>query len=264
MTKTIIAMGGGYFGEHRDTYVHAKPENGAVYFPVETTPIDELIIRSSGKENPSVLLITTPSEDGQHDVDLYVEAFKKQYEVLGASIEVLRLIQEEPAQADIESKILAADVIYVSGGNTHLMIETWQRLGVDKLLRKAYESGTTMSGLSAGAVAWFSDVTSNSFYTNKPIRVKGLGWLSALICPHYDSEPFRQESFKQMLKDTPELVGLALDEHAAIEIVDDKFRVHSFGSGGSVRRCYWKNGDYVVENVEKANEPKSISNLIYL
>jgi len=255
-------MGGGYFGEHGDTYVHDRPINDQEYFDVETTPMDKLIVESTGKKNPSVLLITTPSEDGQHDVELYVKAFKNQYKNLGASIEILKLIQEQPSMDIVRTKIRNADAIYVSGGNTYLMIETWQKLGVDKLLRQAFESGTTMSGLSAGAVAWFSDATSNSFYTGRPIRVKALGWVNALICPHYDLEQFRQEPFKEMLKSTPEIVGLAVDEHAAIEIVDDSFRIHSFGSGGRVQKCYWNNGEYHTEVVGIRNSFAPLSDIL--
>ncbi len=101
-----------------------------------------------------------------------------------------------------------------------------------------------MSGVSAGSICWFRYGTSNSFYTGKPFRVTGLGWFNLTICPHYDQEVFRQDALKRMLKRSPQTIGLALDEHAAIEIVNDTYRVHTTKPGAIARKCYWKNGKY--------------------
>ena len=158
--------------------------------------------------------------------------------------------------------IQSADAIYVTGGNSDLMMKTWRQQNVDNLLQQAYQSGTVMSGLSAGASCWFKYICSNSYYTGQPFVVEAMGWLKAFICPHYDSEPFRQDALKKMLKASPGMVGLVLDEYAAIEIVDNQFRVHSYGSGGLVRKCFWRDGRYVIEAVAARSEPKSLDDLI--
>jgi hypothetical protein len=155
MKKIIIAMGGGFFGERKDVYDDWYPGIDQMFFPVETTPIDRLIVESTGKKNPTVLVITTASEGGERDVDLYMSAFRKQYEPIGAKIEELRLIQQEETHEEIVAKIGRADAVYVTPGDTSLLIKTWRKRGVDELLRVAYESGTVMSGLSAGACCWF-------------------------------------------------------------------------------------------------------------
>lgn len=262
MSKTIFALGGGSFGEHRDTYKHHKPSNGQEYHAVNTTDIDRLILKATNKKKPKLLLIVTASEDGQHNLPLYEEAFRKQYEGLGAIVDTLYLITRKTAVAEIKSKILNTDAIYVSGGNSARMMKTWRRLGIDKLLKQAYDSGTVMSGQSAGSICWFTYGNSNSFYTNKPFRVTAMGWVGALICPHYDTEPFRQEPLKQMLKRTPKLVGLAVDEHAAIEIKDGSYKIHSFGPGGKVHRCYWRDGRYNTEEEPLLESYKGVDDLL--
>lgn len=262
MKKTIIALGGGYFGESVDTYESYSGDKSQNNYENSTKPIDEMVVKATKKKNPEVLLITTPTEDGKHNLRLYIEAFKEQYESIGAIVNVLNLITENPSDNDVQRMILDADAIYVSCGSSYLMIEEWRKRGVDKLLRQAYDNGTVMSGLSAGAIAWSKYCNSDSFYANQPVRIDALGWINALICPHYDSESHRKDSFKNMIKETPELVGIALDEHAAIEIVDDEYRIHSYGSGGKAYRCYWKNEEYFTEEIISTNDFKSLEKLI--
>lgn len=243
-------MGGGFFGERKDTYDDYYPGIEKEFFPIETTLVDKLIVSSTGKKNPVVLLITTASEDGEHDVDLYVSAFRKQYESLGAKIEELRLIQWQESPETVAAKIARADAVYVSCGDTTLLIKTWRNLGVDKLLREAYESGTIMSGLSAGACCWFNSFARNPQQASL-LKRSALGWIDGLLCVHFDTETSRQASFKSILAEDTSLIGIALDEHTAIEIVDDEYRVHTYGKESFVRKCYWEKGDYVVEKLRE-------------
>jgi dipeptidase E len=51
---------------------------------------------------------------------------------------------------DLESFVLAQDVIYVGGGNTANLLAVWRTHGIDRLLRRAWEEGVVLWGLSAG------------------------------------------------------------------------------------------------------------------
>lgn len=265
MNTHIFATGGGTIGEHRDTYSGWSSPLAAdrEYYDVTTTPIDSHILKATGKKTPHVLLILTASEDGKHDLALYEQAFRKQYEHLGAVVDTLRLITEHPSRAVIEQKIAAADAIYVSGGNTWRMMKTWRRLGIDTLLKQAYDKGVVMAGTSAGAICWFRYGTSNSFYSGKPFRVTGLGWFNLTVCPHYNQEPFRQDAFKRMLQRSPRTIGVALDEHATIEILDDTYRIHTTKPGAVARKCYWSGGEYIVKRLPICNEYRSLTDLLF-
>lgn len=255
MTKTIFALGGGTFGEHRETYTDwSLPlPFGQNYYDATTTPVDKLIVQATHKPTPKVLLILTASEDGHTNLDLLVAGFRMQYEDLGAQVDTLKLITERPSSQEIKSKIEWADAIYVSGGNTYRMMRTWRRLGVDKLLRQAYDKGTVVSGMSAGSICWFRYGTSDSFYSGTSeslIRVNGMDWHKLLICPHFDTEPYRQPAMKRIMKRTPSVMGIALDEHAALEITDDTYRIHIFKEGSHVQKCYWKDATYHTKQIE--------------
>ena len=261
--RTIFALSGGFSGEHTDAYTHHSPENGQEYFPWDTKPVDERIVEAARKANPHLLHLVTPSEDGAHGLERLHEAFTKRFETFGCSVSVLRLRTDRQRRERIEAAFKAADVVYVSGGNTHRALKTWRRLGVESLLRRAYESGTVMSGCSAGASCWFRYVVSNSYYTGVPFIVSGMGWLNGVICPHYDSEPFRHEPLAKALQRSPRMVGLALDDCAAVEIVDETlYKVHIYGEGARARKCYWHEDQYVVEDLLPQEQHASLQDLL--
>ena len=72
------------------------------------------------------------------------------------------------------------------------MMRRWRRLGVDALLREAYERGAVLCGVSAGAICWFDSghSDSRSFYSEdwNYIAVTGMGLVEGLACPHYNGE----------------------------------------------------------------------------
>lgn len=211
MTK-LIAIGGGEIG---------RPGK-----PIETLAIDKEIIKQSGKKHPNLLFIGTASKDSEG----YYETIEKYFgKKLGCRTDVLHLVKDNPSAKTIKDKILSADIIYVGGGNTLYMIRKWKSLGIDKLLYQAYIKGTVMSGLSAGAICWFLYGTSDSRMITDPnykdyIRVKGLGWYNIIISPHHITEKKRKAGLIKQIKRHGG-IGLALDDYAAIEIINDKYKI---------------------------------------
>jgi dipeptidase E len=209
MRRAIVAIGGGVIRTRG------------------TLAIDRKIIRLSGKANPRLLFIPTATGDSERYWRRVQDYFG---DFLGCRTDVLLLIRETPSHEQIRSKIMAADIVYVGGGNTLLMMRTWRRRGVDKLLKAAYESGTVLSGISAGSICWFDSGHSDSmsFYNPKAwkhINVRGLGLIHAIHCPHYDGRTrgvSRRKDFQSMIGRTGG-VGIALESNCAIEFIDGRF-----------------------------------------
>jgi|HubBroStandDraft_5_1064220.scaffolds.fasta_scaffold109899_2 dipeptidase E len=192
-----------------------------------TAAIDREIIRLSKKKNPNLLFIPTASSDS----DMYWKHVLEYFgEFLKCKTDVLFLMKEQPSKKQIRAKIRAADIIYVGGGNTLMMMRLWRRLGVDKLLKAAYENGAVLSGISAGAICWFDSGHSDSmsFYNPrkwKYINVKGLGLLRGILCPHFNSMTLgvpRRKHFKEMMRRKAGF-GIAIDNNCAIEFIAGKF-----------------------------------------
>lgn len=139
MPSHIIAMGGGGFSM--------------------TTPdsaLDRYILAQTGKDRANVAFLGQASAEAES----YLDKFHAAFEAMGQEHSHLSLFK--PHTADIESYLLAQDVIYVGGGNTKSMLALWREWGVDVMLRKALASGIVLAGISAGAICWFQQGLTDS------------------------------------------------------------------------------------------------------
>jgi dipeptidase E len=158
MAKAIVAIGGGEIRTRG------------------TADIDREIIRLSNKEHPRILFVPTASSDSARHWQRFLEYFGK---FLKCKADVLFLVNEPPSARQIERKILAADIVYVGGGNTLFMMRVWRRLGVDKVLKAAYEYGIVLAGISAGAICWFDSGHSDSMSFYSP---RGWNYINVRVC----------------------------------------------------------------------------------
>jgi len=200
MAKAIVAIGGGQIRTRG------------------TADIDREIIRLSNKEHPRILFVPTASSDSARYWQRFLEYFGK---FLKCKADVLFLVNEPPSARQIERKILSADIVYVGGGNTLFMMRVWRRLGVDKLLKTAYENGTVLSGISAGAICWFETGITDS-WAERLAPLPCLGWLPHACCPHYDGEKDRRPSVHKFVAKGTAPETLALDDGAAAHFVGRK------------------------------------------
>jgi len=231
---------------------------------LETLNIDKHIINLTKRKHPKVLFIPTASGDSIK----YWNNFQKIYgNKLGCKTDVLFLLNLRPTLKKIINKILSSDLIYVGGGNTLKMMKCWRFLGIDKILKEAYKRNIILSGLSAGGICWFefghSDSMS-SYHTKKwnYIKTRGLGLIKGFHCPHFNSETKgkkRNKSFIKFMKRYSGM-GIAVDNHCAIEFVNKFYRIFSTKKNSNTYRIYKKNRKIKIEKMEK-NKWRSISSL---
>ena len=236
MRRTIVAIGGGKIATR------------------QTLPIDREIIRLSKTKNPRLLFIPTASSDSE----IYWKKIRAYFgDFLKCKTDVLFLMKENPSHEQIHSKISAADIIYVGGGNTLQMMRIWRRLGVDKLLIAAYIKGTVLAGVSAGSICWFDSGHSDSMSFYNPhnwnyINVKGLGLIQGIHCPHYNGKTGgvpRRKNFQQMIRKIGG-VGIAIDNICAIEFRDGRvFEVLVSKPRAKAYRVFKKKGEIVEEQI---------------
>ena len=241
MRKVIVAIGGGEIRTRG------------------TARIDREIIRLSNKKYPKLLFVPTASSDSERYWKRAQEYFGR---FLKCKTDVLFLIKEQLTKREIRAKILAADIIYVGGGNTLQMMRVWRHLGVDKLLKSAYENGTVLAGISAGAICWFNSGHSDSmsFYNPrrwKYIKVMGLGLVAGIHCPHYNSMTRgipRRRHFREMIRKAGG-IGIAIENNCAIEFVDGRFyRVIRSNNYARAYRLYKKGADVVTRQIRQERQ----------
>lgn len=229
----------------------------------DTLIIDKEIIRLTQKKHPKLLFMPTASSDSE---DYWNQIDKYYGKKLGCKTEVLYLLNETPSLKEIKEKILTADIIYVGGGNTLKMIKLWRVLGVDKLLKTAWQRGIVLCGISAGSICWFDSGHSDSmsFYNSKNwkyINVKCLGFIKGIHCPHYNSQTLRvprKKHFKNMIQKIGGM-GIAIENNCAIEFLDDKYRVISSKVNAKALRVFKKNGKVISERIQQVKKLMPIS-----
>jgi dipeptidase E len=203
MTRQIVAVGGGGF------------------LMDDTSGAQERFMLSlcRTREAPRVLYLGTANGDGERAQLKFYKLFTD----LGARCSVLPFYLYE-MKRDYAAAAREADLIYVGGGNTPAMLAVWRAFGFERALRDAYDGGTVLAGISAGANCWFEHYVTDSV-PGGGVR-DGLGWLPGTFCPHLDSEAWRQP----MLAATKGAAAGA-GEHVAVHYVDEAPReaVHSAG-----------------------------------
>ena len=165
--KNIVAIGGGGFGR-----------------TVKDLRIEEYILSLSKKEKPNICFIPTATGDNDSYKVNYYDVFTK-FNCNPTHIDFFK------RTIDLSSHIPKQDIVFVGGGNTKSMLAVWKDWGLDVLLRNAYESGTVMSGVSAGAICWFEKGITDSWAYDLAV-MDCLGFVTGVCCPHYDEEPARR------------------------------------------------------------------------
>ena len=152
----------------------------------------------------------------------------------------------KPPGSDLCDFIMEKDILYVGGGNTKNLLALWKDWGLDQILRRAWESGKVLAGISAGSICWFEEGLTDSYGSGlKPLPC--LGFLRGSNCPHYDGESERRPSYFQALLEGGIQPVFAADDGAALHFIgQDLHRAVSSRPLGKVYRVE-RVGDTVRE-----------------
>lgn len=222
-----------------------------------TESIDRELIQLTSEDRPRALFIPTASGDELG----YCREFSTTYKRYGCDVEILKL-----HEGDDPSKITVADLIYVGGGNTKMMLEVWRQHGVDELLQEHVMAGKPAGGLSAGALCWFRVGNSDwPRYEGIPgvntARLDCLGFVDLVLCPHTRNEEFRLDEFRQMMQEEHG-VGVGLDDGCAIQVKDDHYRILSSMDGSVAHRIQWIEGTLHEVTLEAHDDFRPIQLLL--
>jgi dipeptidase E len=226
--KQIIAMGGGGFT--------MEPGN-----PL----LDEYVLSRSPKKKPHICFLPTASGDNS----VYIQDFYAYFSPRVCHPSHLAL--SEPHTADFESCILEQDIIYVGGGDTSRMLTLWKNSGLDIILKKAWEQGILLAGVSAGAACWFQGALTDSV-PGKLSGEKCLGFLNGSFSAHYNN-PGRRPTFHRLIRTRELPDGLGVDNFAAIHFVDQQINLVTSSRPGVSAYTVRKQGERTVEKPMKSH-----------
>lgn len=261
MSRKIVAIGGGHNG---------RKKGDGTRTPYEIALMDQEIVKLTNKKNPHFLFLA----HSQKDLDVQIGYFNGMKEIYEDYYHCdCRMLTSEDLKNYDKAKEYTewADIIYEGGGDTMSMISLWKNTGFDKLLQKAWEDGTVMCGVSAGANCWFTECSTDSLRIQMndlslPLTsCECLGFIPGFFVPHCD-EPGRIESSKDILKENG-MVGIFVSNCSALEIVDGKYRLlttdaSSYGIDAYALKVYWKDGEFIEENISSSSEFRELEDLL--
>jgi len=212
---TILATSGGY---RRD------PEGRR---DLDFAPLVHLAVELSGVtgRRPKVCAVDTAGGDQR----ALAAAFDEAGRAAGFDLSHLHLFPM-PNVADVEGHLLAQDVVWVNGGSVANLLAVWRVHGLDAVMRRCWEAGVVLSGVSAGSICWHSGGTTDSFGPELRPVTDGLGLLPYGNGVHYDSEERRRPLVHRLVADgtlpltycTDDGVGLLYRGEELVEAVSER------------------------------------------
>ena len=191
--RRIVAMGGGGFG--------AKPGDPA---------LDRYVLDVAGGASPRICLLPTASGDPQEQIHRFYRAYRD----LPCTPTHVSLFRMGAEPVDLRALLLEQDVIYVGGGSLLNLIAIWRAHALHKILRRAWEQGIVLCGISAGSMCWFSGGVTKSFGSPRPAA--GLGFLPFSNSVHYHEEPERRPCFLESVESERLPPGYGVDDGVAL------------------------------------------------
>lgn len=196
--KQIIALGGGGFSMEQDNPL-----------------FDNYILNASGKPNPKICFFGNAGGDAQD----YIDKFYNVYNKLNCVPSHISL--KTKPEINLEKFILDQDILFVGGGSTRFLMAQWKNYGLDKIMKKAYDKGIVLSGMSAGAIVWFSDGIYNPEDT-KLMKLPCLGLLQGSFCPHYDERTELRFSFREIISEGTLKNGYGVEDYCGLHFINNQ------------------------------------------
>jgi peptidase E len=210
--------------------------------------LDEYFVRTTGVRRPKVCFVPTGGGDPEETLAKFYKAFSK----LGCRPSHLAFFRKQRRGciplAHIERGVLAQDAIYVGGGNTRSMLAVWREWGLDRILRKAWNAGVLLGGISAGAICWFRyGATDSVLGPGRSSALSCLGFLPGSCSPHFDGEPRRRGDFRRLISAGKLSSGIGIDDGVAVLYRDREIaEVVSNRKGATAYRVARRSGTVAV------------------
>ena len=206
MNKHIIAIGGGGFGRNSKSFL-----------------IEKYILSFSDNDFPRICFLPTATGDNDNYIVRFYSVFTK-FNCIPTHIEFFN------RTIDINEHIMKQDIVFVGGGNTKTMLAIWRDWGMDNILKNAYNKGVIMSGVSAGAICWFTSGITDS-WDNQLKILPCMNFIKGTCCPHYDEEESRIPFVNKVLKENKVTNCISIEGGAAMHFKDGvAFRNVSFNN----------------------------------
>jgi cyanophycinase len=186
-------------------------------------PVMDAFLRGcNAREGGKIVGFTTASTDPVGSAVAWKDAFA---EAGAMNVELPLIDRRERAQdARIAQMVLAAQGIFLGGGDQVQLVATLGGSRVGRAIKEAFSRGAIVCGTSAGAAALSETMLAGGELDEEGQEVPlylgpgfGLLGFSALIDTHFSKRGRLQRLFRRVAEN-PELMGLGIDEDTALVV----------------------------------------------
>ncbi|MCH7992407.1 MAG: cyanophycinase [Gemmatimonadetes bacterium] len=187
---------------------------------------ERFVEMAGGPDARIVLIPTAGSESGSHDGWTAIQELKK------AGVERLEILHTRSAAvADLEgfaAPLERATGVWFSGGRQWRLVDVYLNTETHRQLERVLQRGGVIGGNSAGASALASFLLRGGEENVEIIakeRAVGFGFLRNVAVDQHLLARGRENEMFEVLRREPQLLGIGLDEGAAIIVAGDLARV---------------------------------------
>ena len=158
----------------------------------------------------------------------YVDEAKEAFAKMGFTVQILDV--SKASEAEAKAKIGAAQVLYVSGGNTFYLLQELKKKQLLSLIKEQIADGMIYVGESAGAIITAKDIDYNKIMDDKAVAkelndTEALSEVDFYVLPHLGEEPFVESSQATLDTYSDQLNLLPLNNRQAVLMEDEEVKV---------------------------------------
>ena len=174
-----------------------------------------------------------PTASLVESVTFFVKSGKKALEKMGLIVDELEV--STASTEEIERKLMACDLIYVTGGNTFFLLQELRKSGADRLIRAQVAAGKLYVGESAGAIVagpdiGFAKAMDSVKKAPELVGTAGLGLVDFYPVPHHGNAPFKWAVEKIIDAHRESLPLRLMSNQQAILVHGDEMKLETAGA----------------------------------
>lgn len=158
----------------------------------------------------------------------YIDEGIEMLRLLGYEVEIIDITKFD--EGYLKDKILKAECICISGGNTFYLLQEIKKKNLIKVLVKRIEEGAFYIGESAGAIIMSENIEYNHIMDDKSIASElddyaGLNVFDHYVLPHIGEYPFEETAQKTLDTYQDKISLVPINNNEAILVNDNGYTV---------------------------------------
>ncbi|WP_303929638.1 Type 1 glutamine amidotransferase-like domain-containing protein [Veillonella parvula] len=158
----------------------------------------------------------------------YIDEGIEMLRLLGYEVEIIDITKFD--EGYLKDKILKAECICISGGNTFYLLQEIKKKNLIKVLVKRIKEGAFYIGESAGAIIMSENIEYNHIMDDKSIASElddyaGLNVFDHYVLPHIGEYPFEETAQKTLDTYQDKISLVPINNNEAILVNDNGYTV---------------------------------------